>query len=174
MIRINHVEKLGYESNFQAPRECQSVYGKFPRRASFYNHQQLGGIHAGRNFFPSALGPSGVIEPPSKAGRSMPAPGKRGHLEFSLSACSRYYYDYYRLFHDIGLDWRRGRDSNSRSTKWTPVFKTGGFNRSPTPPIWNSGTWENASRALTVLCNISCNNFRILSGPKGVSNVVNL
>jgi hypothetical protein len=32
------------------------------------------------------------------------------------------------------LDWRRGRDSNSRSTKWTPVFKTGGFNRSPTPP----------------------------------------
>lgn len=30
--------------------------------------------------------------------------------------------------------WRRGRDSNSRSTKWTPVFKTGGFNRSPTPP----------------------------------------
>ena len=30
--------------------------------------------------------------------------------------------------------WRRGRDSNSRSTEWTPVFKTGGFNRSPTPP----------------------------------------
>ncbi len=34
--------------------------------------------------------------------------------------------------------WRRGRDSNSRSTKWTPVFKTGGFNRSPTPPIGKS------------------------------------
>src|ERR1043166_8545386 len=34
--------------------------------------------------------------------------------------------------------WRRGRDSNSRSTKWTPVFKTGGFNRSPTPPYVKS------------------------------------
>ena len=36
------------------------------------------------------------------------------------------------------LDWRRGRDSNSRSTEWTPVFKTGGFNHSPTPPIMKS------------------------------------
>ncbi len=31
--------------------------------------------------------------------------------------------------------WRRGRDSNSRSTKWTPVFKTGAFNHSATPPL---------------------------------------
>ena len=30
--------------------------------------------------------------------------------------------------------WRRGRDSNSRSTMWTPVFKTGALNRSATPP----------------------------------------
>src|SRR3989304_1145097 len=28
----------------------------------------------------------------------------------------------------------RGRDSNSRSTEWTPVFKTGALNRSATPP----------------------------------------
>src|SRR5207244_10191404 len=34
------------------------------------------------------------------------------------------------------LKWRRGRDSNSRSKKWTPGFKTGGFSRAPTPAIY--------------------------------------
>ena len=34
-------------------------------------------------------------------------------------------------------NWRRGRDSNSRSTKWTPVFKTGRLNHSRTSPSVN-------------------------------------
>jgi hypothetical protein len=46
------------------------------------------------------------------------------------------------------LDWRRGRDSNSRSTEWTPVFKTGGFNRSPTPPIMKSISYGGLSSSV--------------------------
>jgi hypothetical protein len=42
------------------------------------------------------------------------------------------------------VSWRRGRDLNSRSTKWTPVFKTGGLNRSPTPPGFGFGRASDA------------------------------
>jgi hypothetical protein len=33
------------------------------------------------------------------------------------------------------LKWRRGRDSNPRGLAPIPVFKTGAFNRSATPPV---------------------------------------
>lgn len=54
---------------------------------------------------------------------------------------------------DFSFIWRRGRDSNSRSTKWTPVFKTGGFNRSPTPPIRVLASYNLACLAQNPCCN---------------------
>jgi hypothetical protein len=54
---------------------------------------------------------------------------------------------------DLSFIWRRGRDSNSRSTKWTPVFKTGGFNRSPTPPIRILASYNLACLAENPCCN---------------------
>ncbi len=42
--------------------------------------------------------------------------------------------------------WRRGRDLNSRPTKWAPVFKTGGLNRSPTPPRHEIGRTHRPTR----------------------------